>query len=136
MARFPEQKLWDRIRRNAGRLVHIERIENSVAAGMPDTVVLHTGLVTFAEHKIATLPARSTTRLQWKHPLTPDQRNWHRTWTQNGGRSFIVVGIDAALYAVSGKVVDEITDYTESDIAQWRVTMDELIAVYRGFIFR
>jgi hypothetical protein len=136
MPRFPEQKLWDRIRKHAGRQVHIQRVENGIAAGMPDTLIIHSSLVTWAEHKIATLPARKTTRLQWKHPLTPDQRNWHRVWTQNGGRSFVVVGIGAALYAVSGEVVDEITDYTENDIAQWRVTMDELIAVYRGFIFR
>jgi hypothetical protein len=132
VSRFPEQLLWDRIRKGVGRAVHIERIENSVGSGTPDTVVIYKGLVTFVEHKIATLPARSTTRLQWKHPPTADQRNWHLTWTQNGGRSLFVVGVEKALCAVPGRWADEIEGMRETDIMAWRVTMAELIDVYRG----
>lgn len=132
MARFPEQRLWDRIRRNLGREIHIERLENSVAAGTPDTVVLHKGLVTFVEHKVATLPMRSTTKLQWKHPPTAPQRNWHRTWHQNGGRSFFVIGIGMMLFAVPGRWADEIEGMTEATITPWRVTTKMLATIYKG----
>jgi hypothetical protein len=131
MARFPEQRLWDRIRRNIGREVHIERIENSVAAGTPDTLVIHKGAVTFVEHKTATLPAKKTTRLQWRHPLTAPQRNWHLTWCQNGGRSYIVVGIDKELFAVPGRFADEVTDMTAASISPWLVTMNYLAFLYK-----
>lgn len=130
--RFPEQKLWDRIRTKVGRAVLIERIENSVASGTPDTLVLYQGLVTFVEHKIATLPARATTRLQWKHPPTPEQRNWHLTWNQNGGRSLFVIGIERSLYAVPGRLADAIEGMHESDIDRWEVTMPKLIDTYMG----
>lgn len=130
--RFPEQRLWDRIRRNIGRAVHIERIENTAASGTPDTVALYKGTVTFVEHKIATLPARSTTRLQWKHPPTPQQRNWHITWNQHGGRSYFVVGIDQRLFAVPGLLADQIEAMTEEDISSWQVSIEQLIAIYRG----
>lgn len=132
MTRFPEQKLWDRIRRNLGREIHIERIENSVAAGMPDTVVLHKGAVTFVEHKVATLPMRKTTRLQWKHPLSADQCNWHRTWTQNGGTSYIVVGVGMIFFAIHGKLVDGVTRMTEEDIMHYKVNTTDLARVYKG----
>jgi hypothetical protein len=132
VARFPEQRLWDRIRRNLGREIHIERIENAVAAGTPDTLVLYKGQVTFVEHKTAKLPMRVTSRLQWRHELTPQQRNWHRVWFQRGGRSYIVVGIGMALYCVPGRCADEVNDYTESGIDEWVITMAELGAIYRG----
>lgn len=131
--RFPEQRLWDRIRRNLAREFHIERIENAVAAGMPDTVVLSRGVVTFVEHKIAMTPVRrDTSRLQWKHPLTPQQRNWHRMWTQNGGRSYIVVGIERFLFAVPGNLVDEVSIMKADDIGKYQVSLIELAACYRG----
>jgi len=132
MARFPEQRLWDRIRRNLGREIHIERIENSVAAGTPDTLVLHKGIVTFVEHKVATFPMRPSSRLQWKHAPTAPQRNWHLTWTQNGGRSLFVVGIGMVLFAVPGRWADEIEGMTEAAITPWQVTTKELGAIYKG----
>jgi hypothetical protein len=130
--RFPEQRLWDRIRKRIGRAVHIERIENSVASGTPDTLVIHNGVVTFVEHKVALRPVRSTSRLQWKHPPTPEQRNWHMTWAQHRGRSYFVVGVEGALFAVPGALADEIAAMTESDIMTWHVTIEQLTAIYRG----
>ncbi len=133
MSRFPEQRLWDRIRKNLGREIHIERIENSVAAGTPDTLVIYKGRVKFVEHKTATLPARSTTRLQWRHELTPQQRNWHRTWAQNGGTSYIVVGIGRELYAVPGALADDINYMTANTIDVWLTDMPDLATLYRSW---
>lgn len=132
MSRFPEQRLWDRIRKNLGGQVHIERIENGVGAGTPDTLVIHGGVVTFVEHKTATLPVRETSKLKWRHELTPQQRNWHRTWFQNGGRSYIVVGIDKALYCVPGSWADRINDMKANDISMWNVDVDCLLQIYKG----
>lgn len=132
MSRFPEQRLWDRIRRNLGREIHIERIENSVAAGTPDTVVLYKGIVTWAEHKTATLPMRKTSKLRWRHPLTPDQRNWHLTWHQNSGYSYIVVGIGMTLFTVPGILSDVVNGMTEEDIMPWKATMKQLASLYKG----
>lgn len=131
MARFPEQRLWDRIRRNLGREIAIERIENSAKAGTPDTVVIHRGKVTFAEHKTGTLPSRITSKIIWRHKLTPQQRNWHREWHQNGGDSYIVVGIGKSLYAVPGKLVDYVNDMTYETIRPWAIDMKMLGQLYK-----
>jgi hypothetical protein len=132
MARFPEQRLWDRIRRNLGREIAIERIENSAKAGTPDTVVIHRSKVTFVEHKTGTMPARSTSKIAWRHKLTPQQRNWHREWHQNGGDSWIVCGIGKSLYAVPGRLVDEINNMTYEKIALWAVDMKLLANIYKN----
>lgn len=132
MARFPEQRLWDRIRRNLGREIHIERIENAVAAGMPDTLVIHRGFVTFVEHKTATLPKRNTTPLQWRHKLTSPQKNWHRMYHQNGGTSYIIVGVNHHLHALPGRMVDEITEMPFVAMQVWRLDYIALANLYKG----
>ena len=132
MSRFPEQRLWDRIRKNLGREVHIERIENSVAAGTPDTLVIYKGNVLFVEHKEAERPAKETTRLQWRHPLTPQQRNWHLLWHQNGGRSCVLIGVERELFALPGRKVDEITAMPFAVMKAWRVDYISLTLIYQG----
>lgn len=132
MARFPEQRLWDRIRRNLGREIAIERIENSAKAGTPDTLVIHKGKVTFVEHKTGTLPARTTSKIKWRHELTPNQRNWHRLWHQHGGDSYIVCGIEKELYAVPGRLVDYVNDMRPVDIQPWRIDMKLLGQLYKN----
>lgn len=133
MARFPEQRLWDRIRANIGNKVHIERIENVVGSGTPDTVILAgDGRVTWVEHKVATLPKRAGTRLQWKHPLSVEQRNWHRVWNQKGGTSFILVGVSLGLFLVPGEWADEITNSTFDVMRRFKINYTELVRVYEG----
>lgn len=131
MSRHPEQRLWDRLRANLGRKVHIERIENGVGSGTPDTLIIHRSRVTWAEHKVAELPKRTTTRLQWKHPLTPEQCNWHLMWHKNGGNSFIVVGVNTDLFAVPGEFADEVTGMTALGICNWSVTYSDLLRIYQ-----
>ncbi len=134
MPRFPEQRLWDRIHKNVGLHVHIERIENSVGAGTPDTLVIHKGNVLFVEHKEAERPAKASTRLQWRHPLTPQQRNWHLTWHQNGGRSAIVIGVERELFALPGRMADDITAMPYNVMAAWRLDYIALTNVYQGLV--
>lgn len=134
MSRFPEQRLWDRIRRNVARNVHIERLENSVGSGTPDTVVLYKSNVLFVEHKSAEPPVKPTSRLQWRHELTVPQRNWHLTWTQNGGRSCIVIGVGLELYALPGRMVDEITNMPYGKMKAWQLDYIALTNVYQGLV--
>lgn len=134
MPRFPEQKLWDRIRKNIDPSVHIERLENSAGVGTPDTLIIYRGIVTLAEHKSATAPAKSSTRVQWSHPLKPQQRNWHRMWTQNGGRSCIVVRVDLDIHCLPGRMADEITDMPCGQMSAWRVDYIALTNIYKGIV--
>lgn len=93
--RLPEQRFWDRARRALSPYLHIERVENVLAAGMPDIWVLApSGLVTPVELKaVAGLPARNTTRVLGNAGLNQHQKNWHMTWHQHGGRSAYLVGV-------------------------------------------
>lgn len=134
MSRFPEQRLWDRIRKNLGSIVHIERLENSAGWGTPDTLVIHKGFVLFVEHKIASPPAKNSTRLQWNHPLTPQQRNWHRHFEQHGGNSCILVGVEREMYAMPGRMADDITNMPFGSIKAWRTDYIALANIYQGLV--
>lgn len=136
--RKPEQRLADRVRDNIGTRVLIKRVENSIAAGTPDSVVLsraarRQGRVTWAEHKVIDWPAKSSTRIQFLHPPTIDQINWHLEWTQAGGNSIFLIGArdPAGLYAVPGSAADEVSNLKPSELIIWAVDYDELVHFYR-----
>lgn len=94
--RLPEQRFWDRARRALGRKLHIERIENVVGDGFPDTIFLAPGdRVTPVELKAAIdWPAKLYTPvLKGNQRLSQGQMNWHLAWRLAGGRSAILVGV-------------------------------------------
>lgn len=94
--RLPEQRFWDRTRPRLTAHFLVERVENLVGVGTPDIWVLApTGRVTPVELKaVQGWPARLSTRvLGPKAGLSQDQKNWHLTWQQAGGRSAILVGV-------------------------------------------
>jgi len=123
MARKPEQLLWDRKRRALPRAIHIERIENLVGAGTPDQCAIYCGRVTWMEDKIAHTPKRSSTRLQFNHPLEPEQCNWHLNWYQKGGTSIIVIDVIArGIFMVPGFAADEVNEMTAESIARYAAT--------------
>lgn len=133
--RLPEQKFWDRTRRALAPQLHIERVENLVDVGTPDLLVLApTNVVTPTELKAALKwPARSTTRvLSGSQQLNVDQKNWHLTWQQNGGRSAILVGVGSTeQFLFSGKWGDDLNDMTEAQmrangLSDWRAILEWL----------
>ena len=134
--RKPEQRLADRVRDNIGQFVLIERIENSVGFGTPDACILAVGKtqarVTWTEHKVATVPARESTRLQYVHPLTVEQKNWHLRWNSKGGNSLILIGCEQRLFAVPGTRAEEACEYTLAEAARFEVDYDELVKIYRN----
>lgn len=138
--RKPEQRLADRVRRNIGHRVLIERVENVVGIGMPDALILANKRVTWAEHKVADWPQRMSRRIQFKHPPTIEQRNWHMRWTRKGGQSLFLIGMLEGKYgppllcAVPGRMYDEVNEINATEILDWQVTYDELVTIYqRGF---
>jgi hypothetical protein len=137
--RKPEQRLADRVRRSIGHLVLIERIENVAGLGTPDACVLAQSgsarggaRVTWTEHKVATEPAKVVTRLQYAHPLTTEQKNWHLRWTSRGGNSLILIGCEGRLFAVPGTLADRACEYTFAEAAAHEVDYDELVKIYRN----
>jgi len=110
----------------------MERIENGVGAGTPDTHCIAKGFPTWVEHKVALWPAKETTRIQMLHPLTIDQCNWHLNYAQHGGVSFILVGIEGDLFLIPGYMVDAVNSMRRSDIRLYQVTYAEMISVLTG----
>lgn len=120
MGRKPEQLLWDRKRRALLRAIHIERIENLVGAGTPDQCAIYCGRVTWMEDKVARLPKKAATRLQFNHPMEPEQCNWHLNWYQKGGASIIVIEvIDHGLFMIPGYGADAVNEFTAASIARY-----------------
>lgn len=128
MARKKEQRLWDRVRRNlTARGVHLERIENLVGVGMPDVLALACGQTSLVELKaVEEVPARKSTALLGNQKgLNVDQRNWHKTWAKNRGKSFLLVGIGGTVqFLLTGNWADAINNMTVDDIAEVAVAKD------------
>ena len=132
MSRKPEQLLWDRKRRALPRAIHIERIENLVGAGTPDQCAIYCGRVTWMEDKVARLPKKAATRLQFNHPMEPEQCNWHLNWYQHGGASLIVIEvIDHGLFIVPGYAADMVNKFTASSIASFAAMWASLASYLR-----
>lgn len=114
--RKPEQRFWDRARPQLVRHFLVERVENLVAVGTPDLLVLApNNRVTPMELKaVQGFPARTSTRvLGPKVGLSVDQRNWHMDWQAAGGQSAILVGVGGdRQYLFPGHTHDMINDFS------------------------
>ena len=140
MARKPEQKLWDRMRKATDKAkIRLERIENAVSDGIPDVLAIaRGGVVTFVELKqIEAFPMRATTRLLPSGKgLRLSQRNWHLEWNRHEGRSLIVVGVGLqTIYCVPGVFADEINSMTEARMRTFSVAngWQEVERYLRGY---
>lgn len=109
--RFPEQQLWDRLRKHAAGRVHMERVENLVGAGRPDVDTLHAGnFVPLELKRVKEWPRRVSTPVLGREGLNQAQKNWHLTWRQWGGAALIVVGVADEVYAFPGALADELNE--------------------------
>lgn len=112
--RKAEQRLWDTMKRHAQRRqVVLERVENVVADGMPDVVVLAPGgHVMWVELKAPHRPARPTTRLLGNEGLRPAQVNWHLRAAALEVRTYVLIRDDAgAVLLVPGWHAAEMNDW-------------------------
>jgi hypothetical protein len=109
------------MREALGQKMHLERVENLVSTGRPDVDVMCAGLFTAVELKsIPRWPARKSTPALGAKGPTQVQRNWHMMWNRNGGRSLVVVGVDATkeVLALHGRDIDQINAMTRDELQQ------------------
>lgn len=144
MSRKPEQRLWDRHRNNNPPDIRLERIENAAGSGTPDVLaiykgrpavtVIQRGRVTWIENKVIDFPKREGGRIQFLHPPTIDQRNWHIDWQQCFGNSIFLISVkeSSGLFAVSGVYADDILAFTVNRLAGFEVDWDRLADGLRG----
>lgn len=130
--RKPEQRLWDRTRRNISARVHVVRVENAVGEGTPDSIAIVRGCVTWMEHKVGYWPQREGSRIRWSYKLQPGQCNWHKDWARQGGRTIILIGIERQLFVWPGMRVDEVNGLTRKTIAPYERSWNELINFLGG----
>ncbi len=111
--RKPEQKLYDKMRKNAPNTSWLQRIENIVAEGMPDVHVSGPESECWVELKAVNRPKRETTRLLGTEGLRPSQVNWHLKAGTKRMTTFILITDDEGnLWLVEGKHAASINEWT------------------------
>ena len=130
--RKPEQRFWDRARPQLLQARWVERIENIVADGMPDTVVLNpvNSLTRFVEFKaVEKWPVRANTKVLGRRTgLRQTQLNWHLNWNRLGGKSGILIGIGPhEVVYLDGKHSEEVNDMTKEQMLRLGATSWEEI---------
>ena len=102
----------------------LERIENLVGVGQPDTNYCAAGKECWIEFKSPKEPKRHSTPLFGSnHRLSQDQMNWFLKQRNAGGVGFVLIVTDKRWILVDGcKYGDDINDMTVGhllDVAEW-----------------
>jgi hypothetical protein len=135
--RKTEQKLWDGMRNNAPKTAWLQRIENVVAPGTTDVMVIIDGVVSFVELKAcAAWPARASTPLLGNgRGLNPDQVNWLLDCVSFDGNAWVLIGVgngrERELFMVHGAHARVINKMTREELATHRMTWDEVFEFLR-----
>jgi Holliday junction resolvase len=82
MSRGPEANFWNTIRKNLPKGSQAWRLENRVAAGMPDCYIMIDGYPLWIELKVTKSNSVK---------LSPQQIAWHMAHSYAGGHSLILV---------------------------------------------
>lgn len=102
MSRKPEQKVYDRAKLSVvGHGLWLQRLENAVASGMPDTFLINmNGVTVWIENKaVEGWPVRPDTPvLGDKKGLRTSQRSWFREAIRRNVPAFVLLGIDDQIY--------------------------------------
>lgn len=117
----------------------VERIENLVGEGTPDVhgVIKSSERAYWMELKVATQPARESSKLLGQKGLRQEQKSWLARYTRQGGTALIVVkvihranrGREYSVFTATGSDAYAVNDWT---MAEWRDrtltnNMDQLI---------
>lgn len=95
----------------------LNRIENGVLDGMPDTHFCIDGAMGWIEIKSPTEPARDKTPLFGSnHKLSIAQRNWLLAYVQAGGAAWVGIETDERMLLVHGRHADIVNRSTVSDL--------------------
>lgn len=107
-------------------LDRLDRIENIMLTGMPDTNFCGEGREAWIEFKSPTEPKRQTTKLFGSnHKLSQEQKNWMLRQRNAGGRAFVLIVTDLRWLLIDGLNADRINDMTVPEliaIASWHAT--------------
>lgn len=102
----PEARWWQNIRTNMlVRGDRMDRIENSVGSGQPDTNGCLAAEDVWIELKAPVEPKRADTPLMTSngnHPLLQSQINWFARQAQAGGIAFILMRTDQRVILIEG----------------------------------
>lgn len=103
-----EGKFWNRIVSGIWKADRVlNRIENGVLDGMPDSYYTIVGCSGWMELKCPTEPKRATTPLfSGNHPLSLAQRNWLIAHHQAGGISWVAIETESWVFLVDGSQAD------------------------------
>ena len=98
-----EQSLWQWLkeakRQKMKHPLHMERVENSAGAGIPDVIGCYRAVPFFLELKYCKkAPVRLTTKVRFE--VRPSQWSWHDSWYRAGGESWFLIQIGAGRYLV------------------------------------
>lgn len=114
------------------RQLWLQRVENGLAAGMPDVVALFAGRVTWLELKVnEEPPARPSTPVLGKeHGCNNEQINWHLDWARCDGHSRILIGVGRGrarqLFYVPGALARDVNAMTMTQLASFRTDWSAL----------
>lgn len=128
-----EVNFWGRIMTGLWRPTRLlNRIENGVLDGMPDSYIVIGGSQNWVELKAPIEPARTSTALfSGKHNLTITQRNWLLSHRQAGGRGWVAIETDKRVLLIRALHVDAINTSTVHQLimtageAHWLRPMQE-----------
>jgi len=104
----------------------IDRIENLVGTGFPDTNCCFNGVEFWMEIKAPTEPKRPGTPLFGSnHKLSQDQKNWFLSQRNAAGLGFIYIETDKRRMLINGVHADRINEstvYGLLGIASWEAS--------------
>jgi len=90
-----EKQIWQTIRSKLNDFF-IQRIETSIARGVPDVHYFVDGVSGWLEGKYLRSPKREKTKLKLK--LSIEQIAWHKSYSYNGGLVYLIVKKDKQIY--------------------------------------
>lgn len=124
MARLPEQRLWDTMRRNKPPQAWLQRMENAVGSGMGDVYAV--GLCdrgedcsAWVELKAPRRPRRASTPLMGdKQGLRkPSQVNWHMKAAAQRMRTYVLIRDNhKELFLIAGWHADTVNQMSVQEL--------------------
>lgn len=110
-----EARFWKKVSNSLSRSVFRRRIENCVAVGDPDVLLMCDGIVRQVELKFVAEPVRETSILLGSKGLNVDQVNYHLEWASKGGTSFVLVGTNLRVYLLPGAMAVAINNLSVAE---------------------
>ena len=109
-----EALFWGRIVEGLWRPDRVlNRIENGVLDGMPDSYLTIEGVSGWIELKCPLMPKRETTALfSGNHQLSITQRNWLLSHRQAGGIGFVGIEVDRHVLLIGARHADTVNTST------------------------